>query len=208
MFAATRCVLGFYSKLWVVLDFLILFALPPQECFLCLIYIALAYVWTLHDVLLTILIAVVHVRMPPVLVLLVLWGGRLWISPPWGGWTRPSTCSPPVPGRALSGTSRPLLSALLMSWSMLPRAHPTGIPQRLYLACLAMSVVAECKHALMLITWFVLQLRHQEEGWDRACCQGEPLRWMCIWGSRDVGRERYLDSFLAYYRLNCLTSGM
>jgi hypothetical protein len=38
----------------------------------------------------------------------------------------------------------------------------------------------------MLITW-LLQLCHQEEGWDWACCQGEPLRWMCIWGSSCVG---------------------
>ena len=95
-------------------------------------------------------LAVDPVRMPPVLVLLVLWGGRLWISHPWGGWTRPSTSSPLVPGRALSGTSKPLLSALQMSWSMLPRALPTGICVFwLHLGCFIPSHSMRCEIVLI-----------------------------------------------------------
>lgn len=85
-------------------------------------------------------LAVGRVRTPPVLVLLVLWGGRLWISLPWGGWTRPSTSSPLVPGRALSGTSRPSPSASPMSWSTLPRDRPTGIDTLRLVACFLTQV--------------------------------------------------------------------
>lgn len=141
--------------------------------------------WCQTDVMCCYYLAVDPVRMPPVLVLLVLWGGRLWISHPWGGWTRPSTSSPLVPGRALSGTSKPLLSALQMSWSTLPRAHPIGIYVFwLHLGCFfpmcewiqSFNVMLDCAHSWL----FLLQLRHQEEGRDWACCQGQPLSGACI----------------------------
>jgi hypothetical protein len=122
-------------------------------------------------------LAVALVRMPPVLVPLVLWGGRLWISHPWGGWTRPSTSSPLVLGRVLSGISKPLPSALQMSSSTLPRAHPTGTYVAwLLLVYLWFHTMWNCSHPWQ----FLLQLRHQEEGRDWACCQGQPLNGACI----------------------------
>lgn len=71
--------------------------------------------------------AVDPVKMPHELDLPVWSGDRLWIFHRWGGWTRPSTCSPPVLGSLLSGTSRPLLSAWPTSWLTQPRVLPTGM---------------------------------------------------------------------------------
>jgi hypothetical protein len=33
-----------------------------------------------------------------------------------------------------------------------------------------------CGHLCLLLS----QLCYQEEGWDRACCQGQPLRGACV----------------------------
>ena len=71
---------------------------------------------------------VVQGKMQLVLDLLVLLEGRQLIYLLWGVWTRQSTFLPPVLGKVLSGTSRPLQSALPMSLSMQLKVLLTGPP--------------------------------------------------------------------------------
>ena len=70
--------------------------------------------------------AVDQEKMPPGLVQLVLWGVKLLISHLFAVLTRLYTSWQPVPERVPSGTSRPLLNALLMNSSTQQKGHLTG----------------------------------------------------------------------------------
>lgn len=125
------------------------------------------------------------VKMLLVLVLLVLSGVRLLIFLLFVVWIRPSISWPLVPVNLHSETLKLLLNVWLMSLLMLQRDHQIGNLGTLYIVLfcnwellsyaipfgsMPLSVLS-----MLMVSLFV-QLCHQEEGWNRESCQGQPLR--------------------------------
>lgn len=112
--------------------------------------------------------AVGQEKMPLELVQLVLWGVKQLISHLFAVLTRLFTSWQPVPERVPSGTSRPLLNALLMNSSMQQKGHLTGKKGHNH-SCPYLPLCL-LVHLSFVDHHFLMQLCHQEEGWNREGC--------------------------------------